>query len=293
MKATIRFLVTVAVLVLSGSSLSQVLAQQTQASYTVNLSSFTLHVTYPSEVMPGENITVNVQASPKTSSTYLQTLAATVYYGDASGLHTIATQTIVSNAGNGYGSYSTGSFSKSFTVNVPQDAPRTSLIALFSETVQANYYSSYYYGYGPYYGWYGCSDPILCGWYYPSYGYSTTTDDAIAPLSYIKAATPESVALQSENQMLQQQLNQTQAQNQQLQTTIAQQSATINLLGQQLASANSMAQTYQNLALGAIIIAVALAAFAGFTYYRRSKGKDQESVPRQASTEKAETEAPK
>ena len=148
MKASIRFLVTVAVLVLSGSSLSQVLAQQTQASYTVNLSSFTLQVTYPSEVMPGENITVNVQASPKTSGAYLQTLTATVYYGDASGLHTIATQTIVSNAGNGYGSYSTGSFSKSFTVNVPQDAPRTSLIALFSETVQANYYSNYYYGYG-------------------------------------------------------------------------------------------------------------------------------------------------
>ena len=123
------------------------------------------------------------------------------------------------------------------------------------------------------YGWYGCSDPILCGGYYASYGYSTTTDDAIAPLSYIKAATPESVALQSENQMIQQQLNQTQAQNQQLRTTIAQQSTTINLLGQQLASANSMTQTYQNLALGVIITAVALAAIAGLTYYGRSKDK--------------------
>jgi phage shock protein A len=80
--------------------------------------------------------------------------------------------------------------------------------------------------------------------------------------------------------MLQQQLNQTQAQNQQLQTTIAQQSTTINLLGQQLASANSTAQTYQGLALVAVIIAVALAAFAGFTYYKRSTGKDQGANPK-------------
>ena len=145
MKATIRFLVTVVVLLLSALSLSQGLAQQTQASYTVNLSSFTLQVTYPSEVMPRENITVNVQASPKTTGTYLQTLAATVYYGDTSGLHTITTQTLVSNAANGFGSYNTGSLSKNFTVNVPQNAPRTSLVAIFSETVQSNNYNYYNY----------------------------------------------------------------------------------------------------------------------------------------------------
>ena len=287
MKATIRFLVTVAVLLLSALSLSQGLAQQTQASYTVNLSSFTLQVTYPSEVMPGQNITVNVQASPKTTGTYLQTLAATVYYGDTSGLHTITTQTLVSNAANGYGSYSTGSFSKSFTVNIPQNAPRTSLVAIFSETVQSNNYN--YYNYPSYFGYLYNGNPLFYS-NYPSY--STTTDDAIAPLSYVKATTPEYVTLQSEYQMLQQQLNQTQAQNQQLQTTISQQNSTINLLGQQLASANSTAQTYQDLALGAIIIAVALAVFAGFTYYR-SRGKDQASVSKQASTNQTETETPK
>jgi len=293
MKTIVKFLVTVAVLVLSASSLSQVLAQQTQASYTVNLSSFTLQVTYPSEVMPGGNVTVNVQATPKTTSIYLQTLTATVYYGDTSGLHPITTQTIVSNPANGYvsygyGSYSTGSFSKSFTVNIPQNAPRTSLVAIFSETVQSNNY--YYYNYPSYFGYLYNGNPLYYS-YYPSY--STTTDDAIAPLSYIRATTPEYVTLQSEYQMLQQQLNQTQAQNQQLQTTIAQQSATISLLGQQLASANSMAQTYQDLALGAIIIALALAALAVFTYYRRSKGNERASAQKQASTKKAETEAPK
>jgi hypothetical protein len=235
--------------------------------------------------MPGQNITVNVQASPKTTGTYLQTLAATVYYGDTSGLHTLTTQTLVSNAANGYGSYSTGSFSKSFTVNIPQNAPRTSLVAIFSETVQSNNY----YNYPSYFGYLYNGNPLFYS-NYPSY--STTTDDAIAPLSYVKATTPEYVTLQSEYQMLQQQLNQTQAQNQQLQTTITQQSATINLLGQQLASANSTAQTYQDLALGAIIIAIAFAAFAGFTYYKRSKGKDQAPTPKQVNTKKTETETP-
>lgn len=288
MKAIIRFLVTVAVIVLTSLSLSQGLAQQTQTSYAVNLSSFTLQVTYPSEVMPGENVTVNVQATPKTTGTYLQTLAATIYYGDTSGLHTIITQTIVSNPVNGYGTYSTGSFNKSFTVNVPQNAPRTSLVAIFSETIQSNNYN--YYNYPSYFGYLYNGNPLFYS-YYPSY--STTTDDAIAPLSYIKATTPEYVALQSEYQMLQQQLNQTQAQNQQLQTTISQQSSTINLLGQQLASANSTSQTYQDIALVAIIIAIALAAFVGYTYYRRNKGKDQVSAPKQASTNETETETPR
>jgi len=278
MRATVRFLVAVAVLLLSALTLSQGLAQQTQASYTVNLSSFTLQVTYPSEVMPGETVTVNVQASPKTTGIYLQTLTATVYYGDTSGLHVITTQNIVSNPANNYGSYSTGSINENFTVNVPQNAPRTSLVAIFSETVQSNNYN--YYNYPSYFGYLYSGNPLFYS-YYPSY--TTTTDDAIAPLSYVKATTPEYVALQSEYQMLQQQLNQTQAQNQQLQTTITQQSSTINSLGQQLASANSTAQTYQGIAVAAIIIAIVLAAFAGFTHYKRSK--DQSPAPKQANTQ--------
>ena len=217
-------------------------AQSAQASYTVNLNSFSLQVTYPSQVKPGDTVSVNVQVNPKTSVAYLQSLTATIYYADASGLHNIATQTIFSNNGYAYGNYVTSSFSKSFTVNVPQNAPRTSLVAVFTETAQSNYYNSYFdYGYGPYY----------YSWYYPAYQYgvypsyyssTTSTDDAIAPLSYIQASTPEYVTLQSTYQMLQQQLNQTQAQltqsqaqlqqeqaqNQQLQNTVAQRSATIS-----------------------------------------------------------------
>jgi hypothetical protein len=269
MKSVHVFLVTTALL-LSVSLFSAAFAQPAQVSYTVNLNSFSLQVTYPSEVMPGDTVTVTVQGSPKSNSIYLRSLSATIYYADAAGLHQLASQNLVNSSANAYGYYgasTTGSVSKTFTVNVPQNTPRTSLVAIFSETVQSNNY--YYSDYWPYYGsyWY-YGNPFFYA-YYPSY--STVTDSAIAPLSYIKATTPEYVALQSEYQMLQQQLNQTQAQNQQLQTTITQQSAMISQLNQQLTSANTTAQTYQTVAAVFVIIAVASAAFS--IYQLRSKRK--------------------
>ena len=271
MKSAVAFLVTAALL-LSVSMFNPAFAQPTQVSYVVNLNSFSLQVMYPSEVMPGDNVTLNIQGSPKGNSLYLQSLTATIYYADAAGLHQLATQNLVSNPANSYGyygSYTTGSFSKSFTVNVPQNAPRTSLVAIFSETVQSNNY--YYYDYWSNFGYSYYGNPVFYA-LYPSY--STTTDEAIAPLSYIKATTPEYVALQSEYQMLQQQLNQTQAQNGQLQTTISQQSTMISQLNQQLTSANGTTQTYQMVTVVFVIIAVALAAFS--IYQLRSKGKTQE-----------------
>jgi hypothetical protein len=279
MKLVLAFLFTAALL-LFVSMFNSAVAQPTQVSYVVELNSFNLQVSYPSEVMPGDTVTVNVQGSPNTNNLYLQSLTATIYYADAAGLHQLATQNLVSNPANSYeyyGSYTTGSFSKNFTVNVPQNAPRTSLVAIFSETIQSNYY---YYNYWPNFG-YSCPDPVFCA-SYPSY--STTTDDAIAPLSYIKATTPEYVALQSEYQMLQQQLNQTQAQNKQLQTTISQQSTMISQLNQQLTSANGTAQTYQMVAVGSVIIAGALAAFS--IYQLRSKDK----TPKRRETKASKSE---
>jgi hypothetical protein len=273
MKSALAFLVTAALL-LSVSMFNPALAQATQVSYVVNLNSFTLQVTYPSEAMPGDNVTVNIQGSPKSNSIYLQSLTATIYYADAAGLHQVATQNLVSNPTNNYGyygSYTPGSFSKNFTVNVPQNTPRTSLVAIFSETVQSNNYNNY--NYPSYFGYLYSGNPLFYS-YYPSY--STTTDDAIAPLSYIKATTPEYVALQSEYQMLQQQLNQTQTQNKQLQTTISQQSTMISQLNQQLTSTNGTTQTYQMAAVVFVIIAVALAAFSIYQLKKqRENAKDR------------------
>ncbi len=254
-------------MILSSASLvNSAFAQSAQVSYTVNLNVFTLQVTYPSQVKPGDTISVNVQASPKTSIAYLQNLTATIYYADTSGLHTIATQNLYSNNAYYYGNYATPSFTKSFTVNVPSSAPRTSLVALFTETAQSNYFYTFY-NYGSYY--YGGYYPAYPFQVYPSYNSGTATDNAIAPLSYVQASTPEYVALQSTYQMLQQQLNQTQAQlrqgqaqNQQLQNTVAQQSATLNQLNQQLATASGMTQTYQLLALALGILAAVLRSSA-------------------------------
>jgi hypothetical protein len=225
--------------------------------------------------MPGDNVTVTVQVNPIGNGAYLQSLTATIYYVDASGLHQLATENLASsNSPNGY-SYSrpyTSSFSGSFTVNVPLNAPRTSLVAVFSETAQ-----SYYYGYGGYA--YGYNIDYGLPWDYPSYSYSappsyaytSRTDQAIAPLSYIKANTPEIVTLQSENQKLQQQLNQSQAQNRQLQTAISQQNATIDQLNQR----------YTILALALGILAAALAIFN--IYQWRRKERTQQTFEAKAS----------
>ena len=210
-------------------------AQSAQASATVKLSAFNLQLTYPSVVLPNDKVTVTVEATPIGSGAYLQSLTAIVYYADTSGLHQLANENLVSNSSDVYG-YSkpyTSSFSKSFTVNVPPNAPRTSLVAIFSETVQ-----TYFYGYGGYaFGW-GVFYSIPST--YPSYSYSSipaypyraTNDQAIAPLSYINGNTPEIAGLQSQIRTLQQQLNQSQVQNQQLQATINQQTMTINQFDQ-------------------------------------------------------------
>jgi chromosome segregation ATPase len=228
--------------------------------------------------MPGDTVSVSVQATPKSSSVYLQNLTATVYYADTAGLHLIATQTLASNPANGYGFYSTGSFNKTFTVSVPQNASRTSLFAVFSETVRLNYYALYY-GYAPYYC-YGCLPPY--------YSYRGRTDDAIAPLSYIEATTPEYVSLQSQYQTLQRQLNQTQLKQSQLQDMVVQENATINQLNQQLASVSRTTETYQLLALGFGILAVILAVFS--IYEWKTKEKTRKAAETSISTSRRDLE---
>jgi hypothetical protein len=265
---------------MSVSSFNLAFAQASQVSFIVNLNWFSLQVTYPSEVMPGNTVSVSVQATPKSSSIYLQSLTATVYYADAAGLHLVAIQTLASNPANGYGFYGTGSFNETFTVSVPQNASRTSLVAIFSETVQLNYYPMFY-GFEPFYG----RSPFQFGWSL-YYSYGARTDDAIAPLSYIEATTPEYVSLQSEYQTLQRQLNQTQLKQSQLQDMVVQENATINQLNQQLASVSRTTETYQLLALGLGVLAVILAVFSIYEWKTKQKTRKtgETSTPGQTAT---------
>jgi hypothetical protein len=156
---------------------------------------------------------------------------------------------------------------------VPEAAPRTALIALFSETtIFNNYYANSYNGPYPFSYWY-YGNPLFYS-FYPAF--TTSLDQGISPLSYIKATTPEYVALQSEYQMIQRQLNQTQIQNKQLQTTITQQNTMISQLSQQLASANAASGTYEAVAACFAMAAVALAAF--IVYEMRSNPKDSDGT---------------
>jgi len=258
------------------------MAQSPQLSYTVNLIWFTLQVTCPSEVMPGDVFNVSVHGTPTSGYVYLQNLTATIYYADSSGLHQLATWVLASNAISSYGYYGsvpTSSFSKNFTITVPKDAPRTSLEALFSEATQ---YNNYPYYYGPV-SWSTVTigDPVFSSYYPAAFLFSSSSlflpasiDQVLAPLSYIKATTPEYVALQSQYHILQQELNQTRSQNQQLQTTITQQSTMISQLNQQLTAANETAQTYEAAATILLIITVGLLAFLVYQMRKRLKTKE-------------------
>jgi len=261
-----------------------VAAQPTQSTYTVNLTYTSVQVSFPSEVLPGDSVTINLQATPK-GNVNMATLTATIYYAYGTTLHQLASATL----GNNYYA-SSGTLSKQIQFSIPQDAPRTSLIAIVTENVQVAYYSYYYSPY--YYSYYYNYSPSSCYYYpycyydwgyayYPSYSYSTSSDSGIAPLSYIKATTPEYVSLQTEYQIVQQQLAQSQAENQQLkqnlqdaQNTLAQKNSTIATLNQQLSSAQSMIGELEIVVIVLAVIAVALGIFAA--YKRGEKGSTQE-----------------
>ena len=73
-------------LLISFLPFNQVVAQSTQTSSTVKLNAYTLQITSPSEVMPGDVATFIVQGHPNSYGVYIQSLTAAVYYSDASGV---------------------------------------------------------------------------------------------------------------------------------------------------------------------------------------------------------------
>jgi hypothetical protein len=265
-----------------------VAAQPTQSSYTVNLTYMSIQLSFPSEVLPGDSVTVSLQANSK-GNINVASLTATIYYADGTNLHQVATATL----GNNY-YMSSGTLSKQIQFSIPQDAPRTSLMAVLSENVQVAYYSYDYY-YAPYdysnnYSSRYCYYYPYCYFdygyaYYPSYSYSSSSDSGIAPLSYIKATTPEYVSLQTEYQMVQQQLTQSQAENQQLkqnlqdaQNTLAQKNSTIATLNQQLSSAQSMIGELEVTSIILAIIAVAIGIFTAYKWREKTSTQEKDKA---------------
>lgn len=319
MKTSTSYMIAILVILAASLSYSQsAIAQSAQSSYSVNLTYLTVQLSFPSQVMPGDSVGVNIQATAKQNIASLA-LAAQIYYSDGVNLHQLASSTFNSNSMS-----SGGSFSKQIQFTVPQDAPRTSLVATLTENVKTAYVNYYYYPaynysyypncyydhhnahycqynytspycyYDSYYGYY-CQYSYMA---YPSYTYATTTDTGLAPLSYIKATTPEYVALQSQYQSLQQQLAQSQAQNQQLQTqdqqlhtqvqqlqqdlqnsqnTNSQKETTISNLNQQLNATQGVNRTLEAATAGLVVIVIVLVALTAFLYGGRSRA--QSSIP--------------
>jgi hypothetical protein len=181
-----------------------VYAQSSQVVGRVSLTHLNVQLTYPSEILPGQSVTLGVQAQAK-SSFQLASLTMQVYYVDPQlGLRQVASATVA----QGLSMSSGGQINKVVQVTIPTDAPRTSLIARVAENVTLTVFIVYNNG------------PSTQAAPY----YSSTSDDAIAPLTYIMSPTPEYVALQSQYQTLQSQyqqvrqgLNQSLAQNVKLQ----------------------------------------------------------------------------
>jgi len=266
------------VLVLLGSAGQLVLADSTQVSNTVSLSHLSVKLAYPSEVLPSQSITIDIQATAR-DSFRLKSLEVQVYFADGNSLRQLTTATVSKDLYMSKGDQ----INKDIQTTVPADAPRTSLIALVSETATMTYYDySYYYYYPPYY----YRNYSYYYVYYPSYSYSSVTDDGIAPLSYIKATTPEYVSLQTAYQMLQQKLDQTQAENQQLKQTLDARQATINQLNSDIAALNQKFTSAQGtitlLEVTSIILVGILVALAIYTFReqnRRAAGAAPEPSP--------------
>ena len=263
-----------------------VFAQSTQVSSNVNLSHLSVQLTYPSEVLPSQLVTVNVKAQAK-DSFQLTSLTVQVFLADQSNLRQLTSATIAQSLWMVSGNQ----VSKDIQATVPINASRTSLIALVSENIQSTTYnySSFYYPY--WYGGYGYANYSHYPYYYtlyPSYSYATTSDDAVTSLSYVRATTPEYRDLLAQYQQLQQRVNQTQAQNQKLQQdlqtaqgAISQKDSTIADLNRQLSSTQSMTMLLGGIAVILAVVAIALASI----HFRSAQEKPSEDTKQQdAST---------
>jgi len=296
MKSKIIVPIVLLVILASIFATQSVFAQSNQVTSTVSLSHLNVQLTYPSQVLPGQSATINLTAQAK-DSFQLTSLTVQVYLTDQNNLRQLLSTTVAQNTMMPSGNQ----INKQIQVTVPSDAPRTSLVALVTESVSmtsysypyANYpYSNGYWGgydmtsYGNSNGnWYGYGSYPYYYYSYPSYNSQSSSDNAIAPLSYVQATTPEYVTLQSQYQQLQAQNQQLQQQLQASQNSTAQKESTISNLNNQLSSAQGTTTLVEIVAVILAIAAVAVAAL----HFKPTRTTDTESHP-PAKTEKKTTD---
>lgn len=280
MKSKVIVPIVLLIILTSIFASQSVFAQNSQSTSTVTLNHLNVQLTYPSQALPGQSVTINLMAQAK-DSFQLTSLTLQVYLADQNNLRQLLSITVVQNTMMP----TSNQINKQMQVNVPSDAIRTSLVALLTESVSMSI-NAYSYGYYPYWSgyWNGYDNYSSGYWYgygypdyyysYPSYSYQSSSDNAIAPLSYVQATTPEYVTLQSQYQQIQQQLNQTQAQIQQLQQQLqiaqnsnSQKDTVIANLNSQLSSTQG---TTALLAVVTVTLAIA-AVVLGILHFKPTK----------------------
>jgi uncharacterized membrane protein YidH (DUF202 family) len=159
---------------------------------------------------------------------------------------------------------------KNIQVTIPQNAARTSMIATVAENVTMHVFIIY--------GQYSINSSVkLQG----APDVTSSSDEAITPLTYIMATTPEYTTLQNQFQALQSQytqgqqtLAQTRAQLETEEVQLSQRNATIiqlnkqfnEQMNEQMIYANRRIQTYQGLSL---VLGFTTAALAFLCVYQR------------------------
>jgi len=295
-----KIIVPIVLLVILASIFASqsVFAQSNQVTSTVSLTHLNVQLTYPSQVLPGQSATINLTAQAK-DSFQLTSLTVQVYLADQNNLRQLLSTTVAQNTMM----TSSNQINKQIQITVPSDAPRTSLVALVTESVTMTPYSypyansPYWNGYGMYsYGnsgsWYGYGNSNG-NWYgyglypyysnsYPSSSYQSSSDNAVAPLSYVPATTPEYATLQSQYQQLQAQNQQLQQQLQASQNSTAQKDSTISNLNNQLSSAQGTTTLVE---IVAVILAIA-AVSLGVLHFKPAKTTNTESHPAAKTEEK-------
>ena len=233
-----------------------VFAQSSLVSTKVTLTHLNIQLTYPSQMLPGQSVTVNVQAQAR-NIFHLASLTMQVYYVDPTqfNLRQVASTTIAQDLAMSGGTQ----INKAVQVTIPTDAPRTSLIARVAENVTLTVFIVY-----------NNSSPSIQAAPFTS----SSSDDVIAPLTYIMSATPEYVALQSKYETLQSQyqqvqrgLNQSLSQNVKLQQSLQTAQNTI-------AQSNSMITDLKNqltISLGIVMLLAIISVSLVIVYFLRAR----------------------
>jgi hypothetical protein len=235
-------------------------AQSNQVVNSVKLSYLNVQFTYPAQALPGQTVTVDVQARA-ISGIQLALLTVQVYLADSNNgrLQQLTTATIAQSISMTSGNQ----IHRAIQVNIPADAPRASLVAMVSESISTLYYEP------------GNASPSVK----PSISYYlTSSDNGIAPLTYVMAATTEYAALQSQyqglqtqNQQLRRGINQSLAQNVKLQQSQQVAQSTIAELTSQLKSSQNMVTVLEAISAILSIAFVALAIVCALRQARQGK----------------------